>query len=165
MSEALIVTPSIAVAGSGDPASSPSPTNIYGVRIDMSSSDPTGACVYSGDAANFEPLSCNQTSGAVSYGDWATVIDQIIGCKPCLYKSGARSVYLNPNNFAQNASGTAVDITSGSAGDVMIEFKKCYYRFEETCKKLQGVNVYKAVTLLLIIFNSSECGKHSVTFT
>lgn len=141
MSEALIVTPSIAVAGSGDPASSPSPTNIYGVRIDMSSSDPTGACVYSGDAANFEPLSCNQTSGAVSYGDWATVIDQIIGCKPCLYKSGARSVYLNPNNFAQNASGTAVDITSGSAGDVMIEFKKCYYRW-----RISGNFLYFEIT-------------------
>ena len=36
------------------------------------------------------------------------------------------------------------------------KLKKYCYRFEETCKKMQGVNVQKVVMLLLTIFNSSD---------
>ena len=41
--------------------------------------------------------------------------------------------------------------------------RKCYYRFEETCNKLQGVNVVKVVILLLIIFNSSKDASGSLS--
>ena len=34
--------------------------------------------------------------------------------------------------------------------------KKYCYRFEETCKIMQGVNVQKVSLLLLTMFNSSE---------
>jgi len=48
----------------------------------------------------------------------------LFGHKPCLFNAGAVVGYLNPNNFAQFADGSAADITSGSAGDVMIEFPR-----------------------------------------
>ena len=35
-------------------------------------------------------------------------------------------------------------------------FEKYCYRFEGTCKIMQGVNVQKVALLLLTIFNSSE---------
>ena len=39
--------------------------------------------------------------------------------------------------------------------------KKYYYRFEGTCKRMQGVNVPKVARILLIIFNSSDNFKKS----
>ena len=36
--------------------------------------------------------------------------------------------YLNPDNYAQFEDGTAADITSGAAGDVMVEIPIFYYK-------------------------------------
>ena len=47
--------------------------------------------------------------------------------KPCLFKNGAVVGYLNPDNFAQFEDGSVADITSGDAGDVMIEIPKTGY--------------------------------------
>lgn len=50
------------------------------------------------------------------------------GIRPCLLLNGIVQGYLNPSNFAQYEDGvTAADITSGNAGDVMIEFPKMAY--------------------------------------
>lgn len=103
----------------------------YGISIDMNNTDPASAVTYIGSAEGFTPLSCDLSSGACNYGSWEDIITDTFGCRPCLYKDGARSVYLNPNNYAQTESGTTADITSGSAGDVMVEFKKTWYKYSK----------------------------------
>lgn len=97
----------------------------YTVCVDMSVSDPTSACTYEDDAAGLTPLSVS-SSGTPSYGSWADFVNKV--AKPCLYNNGTVT-YLNPNNYAQTAAGATADITSGSAGDVMIEFSKKWYKF------------------------------------
>ena len=101
----------------------------YGISIDMSNSDPESAVTYIGMAEGMTPLSCNLSTGACDYGDWEDIIKEIFGCKPCLYLNGARSVYLNPNDYSKTEAGATADITSGSAGDVMVEFKRTWYRY------------------------------------
>lgn len=46
------------------------------------------------------------------------------GYKPCLFKNGQVVGYLNPNDYTKFENGTSADITSGNAGDVMIEFPR-----------------------------------------
>ena len=128
MAEAYVIPPSIALPGNEDPIAS----GIFGIRIDMSTQDPNGAVVYTDDATGMEPLACDPVSGTCSYGDWKDVIEQLIGCKPCLYKNGARVKYLNPDNYASDVDGAGVDITSGNSGDVMIEFKHLWYQMRRS---------------------------------
>ena len=104
----------------------------YGVSIDMTNSDPGGAVTYTDDAVGFSPLSCNLSSGACDYGSWEDIITETFGCKPCLYLNGARSTYLKPTNYAQTEAGATADITSGNSGDVMVEFKKTWYKFAKS---------------------------------
>lgn len=87
---------------------------IFGVSIDLSNSDPASAVTYTDDAVGM-------TAGS---SDWDSepIFKDI---KPCLLLNGVVQKYLNKNNFAQDESGTSVDITSGSVGDVMIEIPKC----------------------------------------
>jgi len=101
----------------------------YGISIDMSNGAPADAVTYTDDAVGYSALSCNDSTGACDYGSWEGAITGIIGCKPCLYKDGARVAYLNPNNYAQLENGGAADITSGNAGEVMVEFKKTWYKY------------------------------------
>ena len=43
--------------------------------------------------------------------------------------------YLNPDDYTQKEEGGgAADITSGTDGDVMIEFPKIYWKFESESK-------------------------------
>lgn len=101
----------------------------YGISIDMSNGDPAAAVTYTDDAVGFSALSCDSSSGACDYGSWEDAIKRVIGCKPCLYKDGARVGYLNPDDYTQFEDGSAADITSGDAGEVMVEFKKTWYKF------------------------------------
>lgn len=98
---------------------------IYGVRIDTTDSNPETACEYTDSAVGMLPAKGN--NGSFSAGDWANryPFNQI---RPCLFKDGAVVGYLKPNNFAQFEDGSAADITSGNAGDVMIEIPKFYYK-------------------------------------
>ena len=50
--------------------------------------------------------------------------DEFFGHYPVLFKNGADIVKINPNNFGQDINGNTIDITSGSAGDVMIAFPR-----------------------------------------
>ena len=102
-----------------------SAVEVYGVRIDTTDSNPETCCTYTDNAVGMLPASGN--NGAFNGGDWLTryPFNQI---KPCLFKNGAVVGYLNPNNFAQFENGSAADISSGSAGDVMIEIPKFYYK-------------------------------------
>ena len=77
------------------------------------------------DLANNNPATClTYTDDAVGMTAKSAAWDDFFGHKPCLFKDGAVVGYLNPNNFAQFVDGSAAEITSGSAGDVMIEFPR-----------------------------------------
>ena len=105
----------------------------YGIKIDTTNTSPADAVTYTDDAIGFTPLSVNQSTGACNYGSWGEqdFIENFLGCRPCLYKNGARVGYLNPNDYSKFTNGTTADITSGSAGDVMVEFKKLWYKFSK----------------------------------
>lgn len=49
---------------------------------------------------------------------------EFFGYRPCLFKNGQVVGYLNPNDFSKFEDGSSADITSGNAGDVMIEFPR-----------------------------------------
>ena len=80
------------------------------VKIDQSNSNPATCCTYDDDATGM-------TAGS---SDW----DDFFGHYPCMLNNGVEGVKLNPDNFAKDVDGNNVDITSGSAGDVMIAFPR-----------------------------------------
>ena len=101
---------------------------IYGVKIDTTNSNPATAVTYTDNAVGLTPATGN--NGAFNAGSWADKFPFNL-IKPCLYKAGVVNYYLNPNNYAQKIDGvTASDITSGTDGDVMIEFPKIWWKFE-----------------------------------
>ena len=103
---------------------------LYGICIDMSNTDPDSAVTYTDDAVGMTPLTMNLANGVVKWGDWEYAInDGAISCKPCLYLNGSRSVYLDPDDYSKDVDGNSVDITSGSSGDVMVEFKRTWYKW------------------------------------
>ena len=104
------------------------PGTTYGIRIDQSITDPNSACSYIDDNANFSPLYCN-SNGSCNYGSWKDIITDWFGVRPCLYKDGKVVGYLNPDNYTKFEDGTSADITSGNSGNVMIEFKKRWYKW------------------------------------
>lgn len=93
----------------------------YGVSIDLSNSNPETAVTYTDDAVGM----------VAGSPDWykMSIFNKI---KPCLFKNGAVVGYLNPDNFAQFADGTAADISSGNSGDVMIEIPKTGYKIAKS---------------------------------
>lgn len=80
------------------------------VEIDLSNSNPETSCTYKDDAVEMTPGS----------SAW----DEFFGHYPCLFKNGEEVGKLNPNDFTKFEDGTAADITSGNAGDVMICFPR-----------------------------------------
>ena len=88
----------------------PSTYKIYGVQIDLANSNPSTCCTYTDDAVGLLAKS--------------TILDDFFGHKPCLFKDGSVVGYLKPNDFTKFEDGSVADITSGSTGDVMIEFPR-----------------------------------------
>lgn len=95
--------------------------SVYGVSIDLTNSNPETSVTYTNDAVGM----------VAGSPDWykMSIFNKI---KPCLFKNGAVVGYLNPDNFAQFADGTAADITSGNSGDVMIEIPKTGYKISKS---------------------------------
>ena len=93
----------------------------YGVSVDLSNSNPETAVTYTDDAVGM----------VAGSSDWykMSIFNKI---KPCLFKDGAVVGYLNPDNFAQFADGSAADISSGDSGDVMIEIPKIGYKISKS---------------------------------
>jgi len=89
----------------------------FGLKIAISNSDPATALTYIGDAEGM-------SAGWDNWKDTAI----FSGIRPCLVKNGVVQYYLNPDNFAYKADGTAATINSTSAGDVMIEIPKVGYK-------------------------------------
>lgn len=86
---------------------------IFGVRIDLTNSNPETAVTYTDDAVGM-------TAGSSAWDNMEIFKD----IKPCMLKNGVVQYYLNPNDFTKKADGSAADITSGNDGDVMIEIPK-----------------------------------------
>lgn len=95
----------------------PQPFAVYGVTIDLTNSNPLTSVVYTDDAIGM-------TKGSSAW-DAMPIFKDI---KPCVLLNGVVQYYLNPNDFTKKADGTAADITSGSAGDVMIEIPKIGFK-------------------------------------
>lgn len=93
---------------------SPQSFRVMTVVIDQSNSNPSTCVTYADDA----------TSMTAGSSEW----DSFFGHYPCLFKDGVEVGRLNPNDFTKFEDGTSADITSGSAGDVMIAFPKLGYK-------------------------------------
>lgn len=100
----------------------------YGVRIDRTNSNPNTAVEYTDQAVGFTPSQGN--NGSFAAGSWSDKFPYN-KIRPCLFKDGAVVGYLNPDNYAQFEYGRAAEITSGSAGDVMVEIPKFYYKISQ----------------------------------
>lgn len=86
------------------------PYKIMTVKIDLTNSDPATCVTYADDAV------------AMTAKDPAW--DGFFGHYPVLFNKGAEAGKLKTTNFAQLEDGTAADITTGDAGDVMIAFPR-----------------------------------------
>lgn len=95
----------------------PQPYAIYGVSIDLTNSNPLTAVTYTDGAVGV-------AKGSAAWDAMAIFKD----IKPCVLLNGVVQYYLNPNDFSKKADGTAADITSGAAGDVMIEIPKIGFK-------------------------------------
>ena len=95
--------------------------SVYGVSIDLTNSNPETSVTYTDGAVGM-------VAGSSAWYEKAIFKD----IRPCLFKDGAVVGYLNPDNFAQFADGTAADITSGNSGDVMIEIPKTGYKISKS---------------------------------
>jgi hypothetical protein len=91
----------------------PTPFKTFGVSIDLTNTNPASAVTYTDDAVGM--------TGSSPAWDSQAIFKDI---KPCVLKNGVVQYYLNKNDFSKKEDGSAADITSGSAGDVMIEFPK-----------------------------------------
>lgn len=100
----------------GEPAP-PSDYGIWGVQIDLTNPNHETAVTYTDDAIGMTP-------GAAAWDSTPL----FSGIKPCMLLNGVVQYYLNPNNFAQKADGSFANITSGVAGDVMIEIPKIGFK-------------------------------------
>lgn len=88
----------------------------FGVSINLGNSNPESAVTYTDDAIGM-------TAGSSAWDSMPIFKD----IKPCMFKNGAVQYYLNPNNFAQKADGSAA-VINGNDGDVMIEIPKTGYQ-------------------------------------
>lgn len=95
--------------------------------IDTTNSNPLTSVTYADDALTM-------TAGSADWDTW-------FGYYPCLFNAGLEVGKLNPNNFGQFADGSAADITSGDAGDVMIAFPRRGLKIETI-----GTNIYVKMT-------------------
>lgn len=101
------------VNASNRASATPQPFVIYGISIDLANSNPLTAVTYTDDAVGM-------TKGSSDWDSMRIFKD----CKPCVLLNGVVQYYLNPNDYTKKLDGTVADITSGAAGDVMIEIPK-----------------------------------------
>lgn len=93
-------------------SATPIPYKTMTVRIDLNNSNPVTCGSYADDAVSMSP--------GKNVPSW----DEFFGYKPCLFKDGKVVGYLNPNDYTKFEDGRPADITSGNAGDVMVEFPR-----------------------------------------
>ena len=92
---------------------SSSDPNVMTVQFDIAETPNYGVYLNGADGMPY-----GKTEEAISA--W----QEFFGYKPCLFKNGRVVGYLNPNDYTKFENGTSADITSGNAGDVMVEFPR-----------------------------------------
>lgn len=82
-----------------------------------------------------------------SYEDHATLLnagsnawDDFFGHYPVMMVDGRETIKLNPNNYAYDINGNAVDIINGTQGDVMIAFPRRGLRITTTSDNLVRIS-------------------------
>lgn len=98
---------------------------IMTVKINLANSNPAKCGSYADDAIEMES---GKTESAT------TMWQEFFGYRPCLFKDGKVVGYLNPNDFTKFEDGSDADITSGDAGDVMIQFPRRGVRISKSGK-------------------------------
>lgn len=106
--------------------------HIYGFTINEAESNSMASVTYTDESTSY-------TKGSSSW-DTSPLFANI---KPCLFKDGAVVGYLQRDDYTKFENGTVADITSGSAGDIMVEIPKMAYYMEKTgniitCKVCMG---------------------------
>lgn len=105
----------------------PSDFRFMTVTIDLNNPDPPTMGSYADDAVSMD------------YGKETEAINawkDFFGYRPCLFKNGQVVDYLNPNDYTQFENGGSADITSGIAGDVMVEFPRRGVKISKVDKTL-----------------------------
>ena len=100
----------------------PIPYRIMTVKINLSNSNPANCGSYADDAST------------MSSGKDVAAWQEFFGYRPCLFKNGKVVGYLDPTNFTKFENGSNADITSGNAGDVMIQFPRRGVRISKSGK-------------------------------
>lgn len=100
----------------------PIPYKVMTVKINLSNSNPANCGSYADDAST------------MSSGKDVAAWQEFFGYRPCLFKNGKVVGYLDPKNFTKFENGTNADITSGNAGDVMIQFPRRGVRISKSGK-------------------------------
>ena len=90
----------------------PNPYDYYGMIIHQSIQSPSGRVEYIGKNANFTPMTVDQTSGVINYGDWDTM-PTIEDNKPAMIqRDGTLGYYLDENDYTKKSDGTASDVAN-----------------------------------------------------
>lgn len=111
------------------PPTPPTPTGwCVGVKIDKANSNPDTSVTYTDDAVG-QSASLGNNGSFVDNGWSERAPFNLI--KPYLVKNGVEVCELDPDNYAKDKDGNSVDITSGSAGDVMVKIPKMWYSITE----------------------------------
>lgn len=100
----------------------PIPYKVMTVKINLSNSNPANCGSYADDAST------------MNSGKDVAAWQEFFGYRPCLFKNGKVVGYLDPTNFTKFENGTNADITSGNAGDVMIQFPRRGVRISKSGK-------------------------------
>lgn len=104
-------------------------SNVYGVRIDVTNSNPTSAVTYTDDAIG--KTAAHGNNGTFDYGSWQQRFP-FNKIKPCLFKNGEVLGYLNPDDYTKFINGTDADIITNDGRQVMIEIPTIYWKIEKT---------------------------------
>lgn len=101
-------------------------TIIYGWHVNPGESDPEDAVIYLKDAVGMTPAAMGSSS--FNYGTWQNAFFMP---RPCMLKyDGTVDYYLNPNNYAEKADGSASDIANPNyQGNAMMEFPLIYWKY------------------------------------
>lgn len=71
----------------------------YGIKIDMTESNPEAAISYIEDAIGFNPLKVDKGTGNCNYGSWEKIISNFFGVEPVLVKDDKVIAKLDPDNI------------------------------------------------------------------
>lgn len=112
-------------------------TAIYGVVIDEDEEQPESRVTYIDDAVGMVPM--RGGDGNFDWGSWKHAF-YTFGIKPCIVNpNGTVSVYLDPDDYAKDVDGNAVDITgSGATGtgeNVCVEIPTIWYQMQKVGTK------------------------------